>query len=400
MKGKKLKNYSNYFIILGIALSLSILFQVYWLGMQDGVMNEGGSVARFFMKLCALFFIYIGLYSVFSIKIFTYNLILKIPLIYYLLTVIAVIPYIIGNAYNQAINLLFFAPFLFIDFRGIRGREVFSFLVKIIVCVVCIQLVLDVVIKIMGLQLVSTLLGGMGNANTFGLYLIVSALAFKFLYHRYNISRLLLMSVFATGSLACSLIAIVFILQSFFVSFRLIFRPATIMFLLSATAVTYYFIDFFIDFIFEEFNPLWHAYMKLLGLINFVFLNETAGATSISLRAEYTTQGLLLLSENPMALIFGHPGFIPFYSGDGFVIALLVTLGLPITFLFFICNLIAVYRGFKENDPLSIFSAYVVLTFMALMVTNRILDYWPAGLIYMLTFSYLVRKRYIGLSRA
>ena len=236
----------------------------------------------------------------------------------------------------------------------------------------------------------------MGNANTFGLYLIVSALAFRFLYHSYNISRVLLMFVFATGSLACSLIAIVFILESFFVSFHSIFRPATITFFLSVTAVVYY----LSDLIFEEFNPLWHAYMKLEGLIDFMFFGGAGGSSSISVREEYTTQGLLLLSENPMAVIFGHPNFLPFYSGDGFYIALLVTVGLPITFLFLICNLIAVYRGFKENDPLSIFSAYVILTFLVLFFSNRILDYWPTGLVYVLTFSFLIRKRDIVLNKS
>ena len=95
---------------------------------ENGALSQvGGSATRLLMKLCALFFIYAGLYHAFEIKSFSYNLFLKIPLIYYLLTVIAVMPYIIGNSYNQAANLLFFVPFLFIVFFGNRGRQLFSF---------------------------------------------------------------------------------------------------------------------------------------------------------------------------------------------------------------------------------------------------------------------------------
>jgi hypothetical protein len=408
MKIKVSKNISEYCLILGISLGLSILFQIYLIGVtaENGVLSPvGGSATRLFMKLVALFLIYASLYRAFSIKSFSYNLILKIPLMCYLLTVIAVIPFIIGNAYSQAINLLFFVPFLFIDFRGNRGRQLFSFLVKVIVCVVVIQLALEAVIKIMGLQLVVTLVGGMGNANTFGLFLIFSALALRILYGRTNSSRLMFVLVAGTGSLVCTLVAALLLFQSFVLGVRLKTLLLFVLLLALGSSVVFLGRDWFFP---EEFNPelshqvpLWHSFKKFQGLIQYVLAGgEAVGSASVSVRVEYTLQGLALLSENPMAIIFGHPNFLPFYSGDGFYIALLVTVGLPITFLFLICNLIAVYRGFKENDSLSIFSSYVILTFLIFFLTNRILDYWPTGLIYVLTFSFLIRKRDIVLNKS
>jgi hypothetical protein len=389
------RNVSHYLIIIGVSLGLSILFQIYWLGMTGTSMNEGGGAFRLAMKICSLCFIYAGLYRFFSVGALEYNIALKLPLLYYFATVIVVMPFIYTNAYRQAINILFFAPLLLVDFSNSRGRETFRFIIKVIVIVVVIHLLLDGGIKFMNLHLVRTLLGGMGNANTFGLYLIVTALAFRFIYHRENISRVFLLLVAGTGSLVCSLIAFMLLLRSI-VDIRLKNIPL-LLFLLGSSATGLFLAQ---AWIFNKFNPIWHAYMKFQGLIQYVLVGGEVGSASISVREEYTIQALSLLSENPMALIFGHPDFMPFYSGDGFFIALLVTLGLPITLLFFICNLIVVYRGFKENDSLSIFSAYVVLTFLVLFLTNRILDYWPAGLIYMLTFSYLVRKRDIGLSHS
>jgi hypothetical protein len=384
------RNASHYFIMIGVSLGLSILFQIYWLGMTDTTMGEGGAAFRLAMKICSLFFIYVGLYRSFSVRTLTYNMPLKLPLLYYCATVIIVIPFIFDNAYRQAINLLLFLPLLLVDFSTNRGRENYRFIVKIVVIVVVIQVLLDVGIKILGLQVVNTLMGGMGNANTFGLYLIVAALAFRFLYHRENISRVFLLLVAGTGSLACSLIAFMLLLHSL-VDIRLKNRPLQVS-LLGGSVLGLFLAR---DSISLSSGPIWHAYMKFQGVIKYVFMAQEGGTASISVREEYTAQGLLLLSESPLGIIFGHPDFLPFYSGDGFYIALLVTIGLPITFLFLICNLIAVYRGFKEDDSLSIFSAYVVLAFLVLFVTNRILDYWPAGFVYVLAFCFLVRKRYI-----
>ena len=387
-------NVARYCLIVGISLGLSILFQIYWLGMDGPHMREGGSAFRLSMKVIALSFIYAGLHRSFSVGVFAYNIALKVPLLFYFATVLLVIPYIYNNAYNQAMNLAFFIPFLFVDFTGTRGVETYRFIIKVIVCVVAVHVFIDFAIKAAGLQMVNILLGGMGNANTFGLFLITSAMAFRFIYFRENISRLFLLLVMSTGSLACFVIAFLLFLHSFFVKLKLKMLPG---FLISLASIALLLFSLR-DRIFQDGGPVWHTFMKLLGLINYVLNGQSAGTASVSIREEYTNHGLLLLSENPLAVIFGHPDFLPFYSGDGLYIALLVTVGLPVTFLFVLCNVIAVYRGLREGQPLSKFSAYIILTFLVLFASNRILDYWPAGLIYMLTFSYLVRKRDIGLS--
>lgn len=384
-----LNNISRYCLILGISLGLSILFQIYWLGMDGPHIREGGSVSRFLMKVTAFFLIYVGLYRLLSVSVFAYNLALKVPILYYFATVITVLPYIYNNSYNQALNLAFFIPLLFVNYTEKTGLETYRFMINVIVCVVTAQVFIDLALKLAGLQVTITLLGGMGNANTFGLYLIVSALACRFIYFRENASRLLLLIVPATGSLACSVIAFIFLLHSFLTKVKLKSIPVAFF---SLAGIGFLIFNFW-DLIYQENNPVWHAHMKFLGLINYALNEQSVSTASISIREEYSKHGLLLLAENPIAVIFGHPDFLPFYSGDGFYIALLVTVGFPITFFFIVCNLIAIYRGLREGQPLSIFSAYVVLIFLILFLSNRILDYWPSSLIYLLAFSFLIRKK-------
>ena len=91
-------------------------------------------------------------------------------------TVIILIPIFLSKDYpytsehKLAINFVLFIPLLFIDFYGKKGDDLFTTLIKIMTWVVCFQLLLDLTIKLLNFQLVPTILGGMGNANTFGLH--------------------------------------------------------------------------------------------------------------------------------------------------------------------------------------------------------------------------------------
>ena len=95
----------------------------------------------------------------------------------------------------------------------------FTKFIKIIVWIVCLQLLTDLIIKFFDLNLVSTILGGMGNANTFGLHLIIAALGVRFIYRNYFFSSIILILTFGTGSLICSLIALILLLQVLLINF-------------------------------------------------------------------------------------------------------------------------------------------------------------------------------------
>ena len=161
-------------------------------------------------------------------------------------------------------------------------------------------------------------------------------------------------------------------------------------FLLASVAICLFF--FGEDILFQDFGAARHAFMKVEGLMDVIFSGSSIGGVgSIEGRQEFMMEAMQMLSDNPISIIFGHPDFMPFYSGDGFHIALLVTIGLPAMILFFISHLVGVYRGLGENKPLSNFAAYVLVSFTLLLFSNRILDYWPAGLIYMVVLAYLLR---------
>jgi len=385
----------DYCLIFGLTIGMSILFQIYWVNVlvSNGVVYvQGGGVQRFLLKIFSLSLIYASLYKSFSINALRFNFVFKIPLLYYMVTVIMMIPYTYNNAYILSVNLVLFVPLLCLVLTGEKGKFIYKKLIKIIVGVVCLQLVADLIIKGLGLNLIGTVLGGMGNANTFGIHLITAALGLRFIYKQNLLSNIMLIMVWGTGSLVCVGIAAALLLQSVIIGFRHnIF--STVLLLVGVMMGFYFWGD---GILFGEVGPLWHAFMKIEGLVNVIYYGSdlfNEGVGSITGRHKYTIEGLQLISENPLSLFFGHPNYLPFYSGDGFYIAMLVTLGLPATLLFIISNFYAVYRGLSENTPLSNFSAYVLFTYILFFTVNRILDYWPSGLIYIIVFNYLLRAR-------
>jgi hypothetical protein len=186
------------------------------------VLIQDGFYQRSLTKISGVFLLYFTLIRFFSIRIFLHNFPIKIPLLYYMITVIFVTPFLLlesnlvnrtffdleANLYLMANNLVIFAPLLFLNFSGEKGDQLFTQLIKIIVWSVSIQLLLDLFLKFLNFQKINTILGGMGNANTFGLHLIIAALGLRFIYHKYLLSSIVLIFTFGTGSLICILISI------------------------------------------------------------------------------------------------------------------------------------------------------------------------------------------------
>ena len=359
---------------------------------DNGVLYiQGGGLQRSLLKIVSLFIVYGALFRSFALRALKHNLIVKLPLLYYLATIFAVTPFIYSNPYFMALNLLLFAPLLCVDFSGEKGRLTLEYLAKIITCVVCFQLVVDLILRGFGFSLVGTLLGGMGNANTFGLHLIVAGLGLRFIFRKPLLSNILLLSTWGTGSMACASIGSALVLQNLIIN--LWKNPfGALVIIVSVMILVFNFSQFLV--LEGNVGPSQHVYLKLEAALSLVFFGgDIEEVGSIAGRGAYTMQGLELLSDHPWAIIFGHPDFMPFYSGDGFYVAMAVTLGVPMMILFFVSHIYMILIGLREKNPVSNFAAYVLFVLVLFFASNRILDYWPSGFIYMLVISYLLRKK-------
>jgi len=390
-------SYSKQSILLTISIFFITyyLFQIYWIKpdvVNNNIYVQEGFNQRFLIKIVGVFLLYFTLMRFFSFRAFLYNLTIKIPLLYYMATVIFISPLILQENYQHdpahlmANNLIIFAPLLFINFDGEKGDVLFTKLIKITVWLICIQLLLDLLIKFLEFQYVNTIIGGMGNANTFGLHLIIAALGLRIIYRQYLLSTIVLIFTFGTGSLICILVSILLLIQNIIIFF--FYKPKSFFFIfLFVLLILLFFKDNLIFFLTSGFFSV-HGYLKF----NELFKYDIKELLAVKGRLDWTAYGLKLMEENPLSIIFGHPNFLPFFTGDGFYLTLLVTLGFPIFLYFVISHIYLVYRGINIKTPLYKFATYTLIIYMIFFSTNRILDYWPSGLMYLLVFTYLAAK--------
>jgi hypothetical protein len=231
----------------------------------------------------------------------------------------------------------------------------------------------------------------MGNPNVFGIFLVCAGIAKAILFPgRWRwLAPVLFASTVLTGSLASALIGVGCLLVQGLSN--LLRAPTRSLIFIGAGFVVLVFAANALLAI--NSTSTTHAINKLMSVIDF-FSGGSAEtqSQSVSLRVDYTRTGLRMMGEAPLAVLFGHPRGIPMYSGDGMWIAMFVTYGLPLTLAFIAANAVAVLRGLRDGTRPMVFSACVVMVVLAFFLTNRILDYWPTALAYLLAFGYLTNR--------
>ena len=378
-------------LTFSIFIGLSILYQVYFFEFNNGIL-VGGESQRFFLKVVFTALFTLSVRDYLSWKALFRNLPYKLPILYVVFSICLLAPFL-ESAYLQALNIVFFLPILFLDWNKDGGEKLFKSIWVIIAAITILQLVLDPILKFYFNVFWDNraLIGGMGNPNVFGFFLIVSGLVCEFLIISKfrHISKFLFFSTVMTGSVASLIIGLFFIL----ISIRNNLRKSLIGYLAFFGALLFVFYIFIFDeYIIDEIVPVRHAIDKLISIVDFSLNNISSGPSSLSIRMEYLNDGLVLIEKSPLSLFFGHPDFLPMYNGDGLWTSFLVSYGVPLTLCFLVVNLLLFYRGISLRNQELRFSSAVIFVSMCFFSTNRILDYWPAAFLYILAFTYLTNK--------
>lgn len=378
---------SGWLLACSLSAGLSILFLVYFYEFDEGEI-AGGELPRLLLKILASVLLFIAIRWYLSLAALSRNVVLKLPLLFVAANVVALAPLLEG-AYIQALNLLFFLPLLLVDWNKAGGTKLYQRIWAIITVVVAVQALLDPLCKAYfhAVWRNAALIGGMGNPSVFGVFLVCCGLAAWLLLPRLRyMSSLLFALTLFTASLASLLVAAVCLVgQLVWLMRRAPVKAFVVIALgfaaLSASALA-------LEYATES-NSILHALSKLDSLVALLSSGESHSADTVSVRLEYTHRGLDMLGESPLGIVLGHPGGTAMYNGDGLWTSFLVTYGLPLTLSFLAVNLVAIGRALRSQSPDLMFSGCVVAAFLVYFATNRILDYWPAALAYLLAFSYV-----------
>jgi len=377
---------------LGLLIMLCVMYQAYFYGISIEKGINGPGWQRSALKLLGLMFFYLSILKAFSLQAMMRNFSLKLPILFFAIVTIFVSPFL-GPFELQAINMCFFLPLFAIDFNKFKGEFLFNRFFSILSLILLIQVVLDPGLKfITGIgQDNMALIGGVGNANSFGYMLLCSAIYFFLCSKNRLIFYFLCLASIFTGSLVILIISGSIVFLSVFDNIRKL-KFLNLIAICIIVGALFFLLDFFYEENLESFlKGVSHSITKFLSLLSFLEGSQFQSA-SISIRKEYTDEGLRLISDNPLSLFFGHPEMTALYTGDGWWLALLVSHGLIWTFLFFVCNVLVFLKGFKLRTPEGRCSSFLIFLTCIILVTNRILDYWPAAIVYIFVFAYVCNR--------
>lgn len=378
---------------LGLLIMLGVMYQAYFYGISVEQGLTGPSWQRSILKLLGLTTFYLSILKVFSVQAMLRNFILKVPLIFFGMVTIFVSPFL-GPFEIQAVNMVFFLPLLAIDFDKFRYEHLFNRFFSVFSLILIIQVLLDPILKVItGIYHANmALIGGVGNANSFGYLLLCSAIYCLLCLRNRRIFYFLCFASVFTGSLIILVAAFVMVFISFLNNVRNLNFSNLAVYAIVAVILFYIVEVFYQENTGSFFRGLSHATEKFWSLMLFLEGTQFESA-SISVRKEYMLEGLRLITDNPWSLLIGHPAKTALYTGDGWWLGLIVTHGLLWTMLFFGCNVFAFLKGLKLRTSEGRCSSFVILLTCTILLTNRILDYWPAAIVYIFALAYVCNKK-------
>jgi hypothetical protein len=391
----KLPKSQDSFLFLSLVLIMSIMYTAYVYGFSNNAPNQSPGYIRTSLKCLAVLFFIMAYAKRFTFAALLSNYALKLPIVFIGAATLFVAPFLASDE-MQAINMIFFLPLLAFDWDTERTQPIFRkiFLMVVIICLV--QVILDPILKITtgrGYENLA-LVGGVGNANGFGYWLLSCAIFSKLVLKNALLFWAFCLFSLFTGSLVIFVLVGTMVIGNILDATRHI-RLGDLVWL-SILIVTFIVLlrflpaDYDLDRLFAAVN---HATNKFLAIVNMINTSGPTDAGSVTGRIEYTQIGLRLLAEHPFSLVVGHPNGRPMYTGDGWWLGLLVTHGAIVTVLFLVSNVVVIIRGFKVGCAETSVCSFIVALTCVMFLANRILDYWPAAFLYFLSVGLICNYR-------
>ena len=342
----------------------------YIYGANQGVVN-GGELVRISLKLSA-FFLFLSCVGKFRYS----ELILCFPLVY-----VAIFPIFfvaeLDPAYRQAINFSLCIPLFFIKYDNLKLHDLIWFLV---VSITSINTFLYLCFSEVRLFENGAFVGAFGNPNSLG---IASSLSVLFAFVLKNkIFRSIVIAVniifaFQSGS---SLSVILCLSAAFLIAKQI----AKISILFAGSIILISWTDIVLLIKQFEFIPLAieHLVKKLNGLFLFLGSFDSVGSHSIDNRVIYFHDGLSRISDT-LSFVLGHNSFTEIYfTGDGALIGYLATHGVIVTLMFTLAILFRIFQALNSQCVVRRRAGMLLLLITLSLLSNRLLDYWPIGILF------------------
>jgi hypothetical protein len=354
---------------IGIIVAFNLLIVNYFFNFEEGFTSSGTQL-RFILKILSIIFIC----NFFKKTKPSFNTLNKLLLLFFILSSLLILirlPFL-SSIDKQFINVYLTLPIL-LGF-GPNNEEEFNGVDRLILFSFGFWFLLDTYFFLTSSSIWSSgaFIGGVGNPSSYGFILIyIYEVAIKIIRKksiRFYIRSLVVISLFLTQALMP--ILLFFLLQFIKLKKRYIFTSLVLFFIIASK------IEYFLEFL-----PDAYWKYKLVKLIDFTKdLDVSNASKSISVRIDFFESVKLLFSD-PYNFLFGGVNNTYYNFGDSQIVTYITSFGIPLFILFVILMFGLYYKS--RNTKLK----YFVISFILILFTNRIIDYWPVPVLIFLVFN-------------
>ena len=354
---------------IGILLSFNLLLVNYLFDFNEGNINSGSTI-RFFLKILSVVLIC----NFFKNKKSSPNILNKLLFFFLILSGLLILirlPFL-SSTDKQFLNVFLTLPILL--GIGPNNEEEFNEVDRLILFSFGFWFLLDTYFFLTSSSIWSSgaFIGGVGNPSSYVFILIyIYEVAIKIIRKksiRFYIRSLVVISLFLTQALMPILL---FFLLQFIKLKKIYIFTSLVLFFIIASKIEY----------FLEFLPDAYWKYKLVKLIEFTKdLDVSNASKSISVRIDFFESVKLLFSD-PYNFLFGGVNNTYYNFGDSQIVTYITSFGIPL-FILFVISMCGLYYK-SRNTKLK----YFVISFILILFTNRIIDYWPVPILIFLVFN-------------
>lgn len=369
----KLSIQHSILIYFGLALVFNLQIINYFFEFNEGVV-QGGESLRLVLKFISISMIYI-----FIVKLNKY--IFKENILALGFFSIALLLILIRIPFFESRDWLFINNFLAVPIL-LGSTAKFNF--KAIDQTLLVSFFLWVSLDFYNLQNSNTIwgnkafIGGVGNPSSYGLILIyLYEVSIKTLSLNKIIKRVLKALIFINLIMTQALMPILI-----FLYLRFLRKGKQLFFVLISSTIIIYNLETALFYM-----PGYHWKLKLESLLFFLNSSDTLGSSASILTRIDFLEDLFILFENPKSFFIGNINNSFYNSGDSQYVTYATSFGvlLFLIFLYYIVKLV------RDSYKTKYFNFFIALTLI--LVTNRILDYWPIPILIYLTINRFYYER-------
>lgn len=372
-----------FLMLCGTVICLSVYYLNYGSGFEEGEMAESTSGMSLLIRLLGVVTIVLAL-GPFRVR-------LDYPLLLLLLFLYALCSFLLTIGWAGGMNDVFFLntvlqlPLLF-ALTSTVWRIPYAEWLRLIGIVLVLQIAADTYFWLSdsSLWLSKAFIGGMGNPSSFGL-LCSMFLAFYLFHPEASSGRFLFVVVFAFAAVmtkALFAVLSVAILIGVWLTFtvkRFLIGILIALGLAVASVSLWSSSEGSDSFVMHKLN----AMGALIGLVEY----DVESSASVSQRVEMHEKTFSSIADEPMRLFTGHLRGQPYWPMDSQLLTYLGSFGLLMLLAFAALHAVWVIRAWRARKIDGGVSAWMLVLFALIFLTNRILDYFPVATFYFIAIA-------------